>query len=367
MSLREIQYNEDYRSGYDDIVRDVFHPSLCEASDYWRAVGYFSSSALETFGAPLGEFVRNGGKIRLVTSVELSESDLKAIELGISKQQVCRKRLELIIEEQFVDGVGDGVARLCLLLEMGRLDIQIAVPKTGTGIYHEKIGIFLDGDDFVAFSGSSNESRNAFENNRECMDVYPSWRSQKRAERKRKHFEEVWDGIDKGIDVYCFPEATRRKLIRICKERGTSDWLGKKESQKWRHQDEAVEKFIAGERSVLNMATGTGKTWTAIKILKALFHADKIDTVIVCTNGNDLLDQWVGELLGARKEVAHDIRVLRHYGSYKEIPEFTLDPKGSFFLVSREPIASALKQLDVACCRRILLGRSGNRVFFNFD
>ena len=27
MSLRDIQYQEDYRSGYDNIVEDFFHPS----------------------------------------------------------------------------------------------------------------------------------------------------------------------------------------------------------------------------------------------------------------------------------------------------------------------------------------------------
>ena len=91
--------------------------------------------------------------------------------------------------------IGDGVARLARLLEMGRLEIQIAVPRSGTGIYHEKIGLFIDGDDFVAFAGSSNESRTAFENNRECLDVYPSWSSTSRAERKRAHFETLWDRV----------------------------------------------------------------------------------------------------------------------------------------------------------------------------
>ena len=370
MSLRKIEYKEDYRSGYDDIVRDVFHPSLREASDYWRAVGYFSSSALEVFGAPLGEFVKKGGMIRLVTSVELSEADLKALERGVNKQQVYSKRLETIIDEQFADGVGDGAARLGLLLEMGRLDIQIAVPKTGTGIYHEKIGIFLDTHDYVAFSGSSNESRNAFENNRECIDVYPSWRSPVRAQRKRNHFEEVWNGTDKGVDVYSFPEAAKRRLIRVCEEHRARGWLRKKQSRKWRHQDEALQKFLTAERGVLNMATGTGKSWTAVKILRALFYMGKIDTVIVCTDGNDLLDQWYGELLGARKGVGRDIRVFRHYRESKQIQGFTLNPEGAFLLISRKPLASALRQLDPSHGGRTLLihdevhglGSPGNRV-----
>jgi hypothetical protein len=71
MALRNINYQEDYRSGYDNIVADFFRPSLQMASVYWRAVGYFSSSSLEAFGSPLGEFIKGGGTIRLVTSVEL--------------------------------------------------------------------------------------------------------------------------------------------------------------------------------------------------------------------------------------------------------------------------------------------------------
>ena len=218
MSLRDIDYQEDYRSGYDDIVDDFLRPCLAQAREYWRAVGYFSSSALESFGAPLGEFIRNRGNIRLITSVELSHSDLEAIQNGAPKQEICAQRLEQIIETDFAERVGDGTVRLARLLELGRLEIQIAVPKTGTGIYHEKIGLFLDGEDWVAFTGSSNESRNAFENNRECVDVYPSWTSAARAARKKVHFENLWENADRGVKVYSFPDAARRQLIRVCGE-----------------------------------------------------------------------------------------------------------------------------------------------------
>ena len=40
MSLRDIEYKEDYRSGYDRLVEDLYQPSLREAELYWRAVGY---------------------------------------------------------------------------------------------------------------------------------------------------------------------------------------------------------------------------------------------------------------------------------------------------------------------------------------
>ena len=355
MGLRDVEYKEDYRSGYDNIVIDLFHPSLAQAREYWRAVGYFSSSALESFGAPLGAFIKHGGRIRLVTSVELSQSDLEAVTDGVSKKRICTERLETIIEEQFAEGVGDGVARLGLLLEMKRLEIKIAVPKTGTGIYHEKIGIFLDNEDYVAFSGSSNESRNAFENNRECIDVFPSWRSSKRAQRKRSHFEEVWQGTDIGVEVFSFPEAAKKKLLRICEEHRSGNRKLERKSKKWRHQDEALNVFLAAERGIINMATGTGKTRTALEILTALFNQNAIDTFVICTDGNDLLDQWYGELLGVRKTVGRDIRVFRHFKDSRQIQAFTLNPKDAFLLVSREPAASALRQLNEKQGRRTLL------------
>ena len=355
MSLRNIQYQMDYRSGYESIVHDFFRPSLREAAKYWRAVGYFSSSALESFGYPLGEFINNGGKIKLITSVELSAADLEAITTGTPKEDICGQRLEQIIEDDFAEGMGDGTVRLARLLEMGRMEIRIAVPRVGTGIYHEKIGIFLDDSDYVAFSGSSNESRNAFENNRECIDVFLSWDSDCRAERKRKHFEALWEGEDKGVDVYSFPEATTKKLLRVCGEWEAKHRRKQKRSSKWKHQDEAVEVFLTSERGVLDMATGTGKTRTAMKIMEALFDSRNIDTVVVCTDGNDLLDQWYGELISVRENIGRDIRVYRHYSKWKQVDEFALGPMRAFILLSRQNADRVLNQLDKAQGYRTLL------------
>ena len=371
MSLRDIDYKEDYRSGYDNFVADFFAPSLRQSKSYWRAVGYFSSSSLEAFGAPLGEFIRNGGEIRLVTSVELSESDIQAIENGAAKQMVCAQRINEIIHNDFSDNVGRGVVRLARLIEMGRLSIQIAVPKVGTGIYHEKIGLFFDRFDFVAFTGSSNESRTAFENNRECIDVFTSWNSQSRANRKKIHFEKLWNGEDQGVEVFSFPKAAEMELLRICSGKGKKgDDKGKSQSENiWRHQDEAVEKFLKAERGILNLATGTGKTRTAIKILSELFNRNEIDTVITCTDGNDLLDQWYNELLNARKYIEPVPLVFRQYGNSSELQGFELSSQKTILITSRHWIANALSGQSRYQAQRTLLihdevhglGSAGNR------
>ncbi|MFJ7593336.1 DEAD/DEAH box helicase family protein [Streptomyces sp. NPDC097617] len=360
MALRNLRYQEDYRSGYNNLVDEFFRPALREACTYWRAVGYFSSTALESFGSHLGEFVLNDGKIRLVTSVELTEVDLNAIANGTSKEAICAERLEQIVSEEFADGVGDGVARLSRLLELERLEIRIAVPKHGSGIYHEKIGVFEDTDgEYVAFSGSSNESRNAFENNRECIDVYPAWESPVRAARKRQHFDQVWTGTDIGVDVYSFPEAARQRLLQTY--RANTRTQQQPQSNKWRHQDEALKVFLAAERGVLNMATGTGKTRTALKIMKALFEMGRIDNVIIAMQGTDLLKQWHTELLQAQRNLPRQVRLYRDFGSHKDLQAYSLETKDRILLVSRDkgptrdPLAATLRKLSSQRAQRTLL------------
>ena len=363
MGLRDIDYKEDYRSGYDDIVTELIQPCLKVSTDYWRAVGYFSSSALEAFGLPLSTFVKRGGQIRLVTSVEFSDRDLHAIKDGMNRKEICESRINAIVDEEFADGMGDGVARLCTLIGLERMKILIAVPKTGTGIYHEKIGIFLDGQDFVAFTGSSNESRNSYENNRECIDVFPSWLSESRAERKRQHFENLWNQNDQGVEIYAFPDAVEQKLLRISEQRNLwkHNQSSTKPADKWRHQADAIKKFLVAERGVLNMATGTGKTRTALGVILALFEDNQIDSVIVSMEGTDLINQWHSELLNLRTRLPAPVAILRDYDKHKQVQDFVLEPNDAILLVSRQsgtvrdPLVTALRKLSPGQARRSLL------------
>lgn len=358
MSLRELSFEEDYRTGEHNILDEVFRPALSEALRYWRAVGYFSSSALESFGAPLGEFIRNGGSIRLITSVELREEDIDAIQQGLSRQEVCERRIGQIIDEEFSGDISDGVLALVNLLRIGRLDIRIAVPKRGCGIYHEKVGVFFDREDYVAFSGSSNESRQAFEENYESIDVYPSWVSPRRAERKLKHFERLWNDKDGGADTYAFPAAAREKLIRVCAREPGARYGGGGERPgpvAWPHQQRALQEFIAKERGVLNMATGTGKTRTALNIVERLVKSDLVDLVIVSTEGNDLLAQWYGHVVSLGSQMGRSIRAYRHYQDHKDMNEFLLGTGTRLLTCSRLNVDMALRKLAPKHGPRMLL------------
>lgn len=358
MGLRDYTFKTEYRSGSDNLIESLYHPALARANRYWRAVGYFSSSSLEAIGQPLGEFVYHGGVIRLISSVELQEDDFRAIEQGISKQQVFEERLLEQIRAEFAAPIGQGAALLGMLLEAERLEIRIATPKSGRGIYHEKVGIFLDEkDDYVAFSGSSNESRTALEVNYECIDVYPSWEESVRARAKRNHFELLWDNRAVGAETLPFPEAARRELIRVCRPGGTTSPAAPKKPQvdPWRHQTQAIEAFLAARRGILEMATGTGKTHTALQIFKQLVTGHEIKSAIVTSDGTDLLDQWAKQLYSIASNLNPRFRVLRHYGNNHQRDEYELEPLNSVLVVSRSALHEVLLRMKTATKNRLLI------------
>jgi hypothetical protein len=239
-------------------------PALADSTQYWRAAGFFASSALETIGSPMGDFFFNGGTVRLITSVRLSAEDVAAIDAGHGRREICEQRILAQIRDDFQTSAGKGTALLVSLLAINRLQLQICVPSDGTGIYHEKVGVFLDGSEaYVSFSGSSNETRSGLEINYEAIDVYPSWLEPQRAYSKRSHFERLWDGTAPGVETYPFPEAARLKLIQICQEAYPEFFAPRPQSaaidDRWRHQNEALDDFLRARRGILEMATGTGK------------------------------------------------------------------------------------------------------------
>jgi superfamily II DNA or RNA helicase len=359
VSLRSIAFKEEYRSGEDDALAAFFLPAFAAASRYDRAVGYFSSSALECFAEPFGRFVQFGGTVRLITSVELREADVEIIRSGVGGEALCAERISEIIDREFGDGtVSNGLRRLGALLEAGRLEIKIATPSEGRGIYHEKVGVFFgDSDDeFVAFSGSTNESREALVHNYECIDVYPSWEAPSRAQRKKVHFDALWEGVAPGARTFTFPDAARRKLIKAIKDaplRGAGE-NGADEGL-WPHQSSAVDEFMAKRRGILEMATGTGKTRTALAILARLIRSSGVQTALIAADGNDLLDQWAGDIATVLSESYPRFRLLRHYGAHHDRDEYLIDPENTVLLCSRTALQEVLKRLDQPTKRKAII------------
>ena len=59
--LRDLDLQQDYRSGRDAILDDFYIPCLQESTTYDRAVGYFSSSLLHVIAIAFSDFVAREG------------------------------------------------------------------------------------------------------------------------------------------------------------------------------------------------------------------------------------------------------------------------------------------------------------------
>ena len=317
--LRDREWEEEYRTGENNPLTEFIIPALDESFNYWRASGYFSSSVFDMLGDSLANFVLRDGEIDLVTSVHLTPKDQEAIKKGLKeKEEIIYDRLADIIEKEFQPPLKKGVMVLAKLIATNRLNMKIATRSNGR-LFHIKMGVFFDkNNDFIAFSGSQNESSHSMKDTFEEIDVFTGWDDKSRATKKKKFFEKLWKDEAEEVDVYNFPKAFE-KIIKSNYKR-TLELLGKDldedddiepvseplaepiildESGRYSYQEQAVDWFVNPEKAdgagLFWMATGTGKTVTSFKTVNRLFEEGKIDHVVINTK-NRLLKQWEKEM-----------------------------------------------------------------------
>ena len=219
MSFQDIELKPEYRSKLDNVVSDFYDPVLKQSVLYKRAVGFFSSSALISLSAGICGLVDNGGTIQVIASPRLSQEDIEAINDGIRRRDDVIK--EALLRELTEPKGRFEEARLNLLSNLiaaGRLEIRIAFLEDDNtiGMFHEKLGLMYDqAGNIIAFSGSMNESANAFTTNYEAIDVFASWTQDvERVYIKQSAFNAMWDDYEPSIKVMKFPEIDEEILHR---------------------------------------------------------------------------------------------------------------------------------------------------------
>lgn len=176
--------------------------------------------------------------------------------------------------------------------------------------------------------------------------VFKTWAGTKDyVDVEKARFERIWTCQDDNLKIYTIPQAMKDRIFELrTADRPYSSV--KRPEDKWAHQDKAVECFLKNKHGILAMATGTGKTITAIKIMNRLFNEEKIRRVVITMYGNDLLDQWATQM---RKEFLTK-QINYHYGPLKMMNNFIMHPDNSLLLVSRDSgnLTRLLKLLDRA-------------------
>lgn len=327
MNFTDIAIKPEYRSLLDNVIKDFYIPVLKGSVLYKRAVGFFSSTALVELSSGICGLVKNGGKIQLIASPHLSAEDIEAINSGL-------KRRDDVIEDALIRELSSPVgakesARLNLLSNLvasGILEIKIAFLETDNtvGMFHEKMGLMYDAENnVIAFSGSMNESFNAFRQNYEAIDVFKSWSGDsERVRIKQAAFDAMWNDYEPSIRVREFPKVADLIVSKYLVNHDidlTLDDIPEKEDARAidfvrevqegpripdtvhirPYQMEAINNWEANQyRGIFDMATGTGKTYTALAGIATLYKKlnKKLAVFIVCPYQH-LVEQWKDDII----------------------------------------------------------------------
>jgi superfamily II DNA or RNA helicase len=334
MGLRDLKFKAVYHPGMpgENIIGDMLIPALSQASTYQRVAGYFSSTSLAVAAQGIAGMVSTGGKYQLVTSHELVKTDLTNLKDAYNSQE-----LEESLIQSFLDSWRElasleeaikkkHVEAMLWLLKEGRLEVRVVVPyrndelaldKALVDKFHPKFGIITDQTgDSIAFSGSANESMNAWFRNLENVMVYKSWLpgQDEYVQPLTKTFDDYWTGSNiPGWRTIALPDAVKNRLVNdfapdqfpaiTLEESVFSLSLDLEEEETpgqptelWPHQLERVEEWVSsGMNGFLEMATGTGKTKTAVKCIELAANKGTLLTVIGVPYRH-IGDQWAKEL-----------------------------------------------------------------------
>jgi superfamily II DNA or RNA helicase len=324
-----LKWKGTYKSGEsnDNLLEDLYIPALKCAARYDRAVGYFSPELLVRAAEGVSSLVSNSGTMRLIIGNPVSNEEYEAIQRGELLKNYSDKLANVF--ESLLDGEnGDRskykISLLTWLIAKRHLEIKFAFTKQG--MYHDKLGIIVDSSgDRIVFTGTANETIYGFDpiKNKESLSVFPSWKESIFEEWGLPHvrdFERLWEDtepdsitIEIPSETYqkiashsvagSIPDITLEKFYRALDEKNLKTrleekpaippYLFGKEFTLKNHQREALESWQANNyRGILRLATGSGKTITAVYGLVRLYESWGRLAVVIAVPYLNLARQW---------------------------------------------------------------------------
>lgn len=327
LSLADLEIDDAYDTGVrgERVVNEFYVPVLQQALIYQRLTGYFSSQVLALAARGVAGLIKNGGKMQLITSPVVSEKDYEALT------DADPDDIRNFVDNQFSMAMGDlndlastiaidHVRALGWMLREGILEIKVLIPRdinAGAGIFHSKVGIVEDqAGNKVSFSGSVNETAMGWSQNIEEFKVFKSWDSgsEKWIQHDSNLFNKYWDcASDVGFEAIPLPEKSKKRLIAAAPN--TIDELdlailsrNSKKSPKLReYQAQAIKAWTkANFRGILEMATGTGKTFTARSCVLNWKQGKEKSFILVTAPTQTVGAQWA--------EVLSDLNPITTFG-----------------------------------------------------
>lgn len=379
----------------DDLVGDVLQPAMASASIARVQAGFFSSHCFAQIAPGLAAFIASGTTpLQLMISPEISASDRDAIDRGLrSPDEVVLAAMENLLTEAGLSAsalVRHALECLSYLVAAERLEIRFVLMHK-RGMYHKKVWLFSDGLDWVAVHGSGNATERGLLVNGEQMTVDRPWSdgraSALRVELLVSQWEREWNnrnpysltlhaaqglrfaggsrrqdmvptvedfwaawnadfaaGLEPGLPPNC--PFSPGHLLRIPP---TLEWRG----GPYGHQGRAVDAYLkAGGHGVLQIATGGGKTKTALIAATEIQENHRGPMlVVVLVPSRPLMLQW-----------AEDVR---DFGIEPAVPSLVArQQRSGLYAELRAALASKTARTEViVSTNRLFLGDGALRDF----
>ncbi len=339
--LKEVDWSEDrsYRSGSNTEPIQFYLDGLCNSKFFDLLLGYFSSAAINVLSLGFASFLYSGGTIRLVVNNVLSQDDRDAIKAA-KDGNFSSTILDLNDIKQLkrnLDEYGKHFFEcLAWLFANKKIDLKIIRPKKGNGISHYKSGAFSDGKDNVGFKASCNFTAFGLLENLEELDAFLSWensRSSKMINRQNKDFEEIFSGkadyveylqiedIEIAIKREFGSKSINELLIQEKEliEKKSSVLKNKKIRKTFekaitrieeiireprfpypegprKYQQDALQNWVNNNyQGIFAMATGTGKTITALNCVLEQYKITNSYKAVILVPTVGLAEQWEAE------------------------------------------------------------------------
>lgn len=334
--LTDILLKNNYSSGLTE-PREFFTEALIESKYFDLGLGFFSSSGIRSLSYGFAIFVANGGKMRVIMNHILSEADKQAILLGQKEKvadELCEKIVSDIERMKMAFSKADELFFRCFsyLISINRIEFIATLSSKG-GLAHDKYGIFTDSkDNKIAFIGSANFSHTALEINSETITAFSSWKDSERVKEYQELFDTSWCSDTKhlihipieNVKAYILNNFTTKNALELIQagislreiEDATNSSIDitplpqkliakleqKELEPRFPFPSERDSQLLAYEawkqndrKGIFAMATGTGKTVTALNCALKEWQENHYYKLIIVVPTQALALQWEKE------------------------------------------------------------------------
>ena len=318
MLFKDLEIKPTYDSRKTDVFNDFFNPILSNSKYYRRFGGIFSTKRFALVAEGLQDFIKeNNGTMELAIIPKFSDEDKKALLEGTDIDDLITKNWIQDLSQIKDKILENHTKAISWMIANDYLTIKIILPENDQGmplteselnetsIFRKEIGIFYNKDDSAPLSFHGIIDRDDSQvGELYSLDVSRDWIDSEKDQISSDHedFVNYWnEDVFQLGDITCKVKHLSKNLVNYFKENAPKTKSDIPELRKLPilrdYQIQAIEAWFENDkRGIFEMATGTGKTFTAIGGIKRIQDKEQQVLIIIAVPYRNLIDQWKQEL-----------------------------------------------------------------------